>query len=334
MSQIAAQLNEVWNALRAGKGQRDEALVEVRIRNLRGIWDLRFPFDYPVSVLAGPNGSGKSTVLFACACAYRVPGRGPGDLAPGRLFPNFVSRQPAVRSDPAPQTQLEFHYLHRGARRSMTWRRGKSWSRRGDAQPERQVYLRTLANLTSPGEVRSILQLGRKQVRTETISPDLLIFAHRILPWRYQRLNLISGQPSRDLLFAEIEGTGETRYSEFHMSSGERTIVRISKDVSGLENALVLIDEEANEWKSTRITGLRHTGRQWPFHRRGDIGACRPALEYPNRSSLREVSHTAAASTQKSAASSGNSLSTSGPSSVISTGCSSFTPSGPSSAPT
>ena len=54
MSQIAAQLNEVWNALRASKGQRDEALVEVRIRNLRGIWDLRFPFDYPVSVLAGP----------------------------------------------------------------------------------------------------------------------------------------------------------------------------------------------------------------------------------------------------------------------------------------
>ena len=243
MSQIAAQLNEVWNALRASKGQRDEALVEVRIRNLRGIWDLRFPFDYPVSVLAGPNGSGKSTVLFACACAYRVPGRGPGDSAPGRLFPNFVSRQPAVRSDPAPQTQLEFHYLHRGARRSMTWRRGKSWSRRGDVQPERQVYLRTLANLTSPGEVRSILQLGRKHVRTETISPDLLIFAHRILPWRYQSLDLISGQPSRDLLFAEIEGAGETRYSEFHMSSGERTIVRISKDISDLENALVLIDE-------------------------------------------------------------------------------------------
>ena len=196
MSQIAAQLNEVWNALRAGKGQRDEALVEVRIRNLRGIWDLRFPFDYPVSVLAGPNGSGKSTVLFACACAYSVPGRRPGDFAPSRLFPNFISRQPAVRSDPAPETRIEFHYLHRGARRSMTWRRGKSWSRKGDAQPERQVYLRTLANLTSPSEVRSILQLGRKQVRTETISPDLLIFAHRILPWRYQSLNLKSSASS------------------------------------------------------------------------------------------------------------------------------------------
>ena len=79
--------------MRASRGQRDEALEEVRITNLRAIDDLRIPFDYPVSVLAGPNGSGKSTVLFACACAYRVPGRRSGHFAPGRLFPNFTSRQ-------------------------------------------------------------------------------------------------------------------------------------------------------------------------------------------------------------------------------------------------
>ena len=77
MSLISRELREVWDALRAAKGQRDDDLAEVRIRNLRGMWDLRFPFDYPVTVLAGPNGSGKSTVLFACACAYRVPGRDP-----------------------------------------------------------------------------------------------------------------------------------------------------------------------------------------------------------------------------------------------------------------
>ena len=245
MPQIDRELNEVWDALRASRGQRDEALVEVRITNLRGIDHLRFPFEYPVSVLAGPNGSGKSTVLFACACAYRVPGRRSGDFAPSRLFPNFISQQPTVQSDPAQETELEFHYLHGGDRRFMTLWRGKSWRRKGDgnSQPERLVYLRTLANLTSPSEVRSILQLGRKQVRTEAIDPELLMFAHRILPWRYQNLGLIRGQSSRDLLFAEIDDAGETRYSEFHMSSGERTIVRISKDISRLENALVLIDE-------------------------------------------------------------------------------------------
>ena len=243
MPPIDRALNEVWDALRASRGQRVEALEEVRITNLRGIEDLRIPFDYPVSVLAGPNGSGKSTVLFACACAYRMPGRRSGDFAPSQLFPNFISRQSAVRSDPAQETELEFNYLHRNERRSMILRRRKTWSRSGDAQPEREVYLRTLANLTSPSEVRSILQLGRKQVQTEAISAELLIFAHRILPWQYRNVDLISGKSSRDLLFAEIDDADETCYSEFHMSSGERTIVRISKDVSRLENALVLIDE-------------------------------------------------------------------------------------------
>ena len=50
----------------------------------------------------------------------------------------------------------------------MTWKRGRHWtrsfmSRNGERQPARQVYLRTLANLTNPFEVRSVLQLGRKQ---------------------------------------------------------------------------------------------------------------------------------------------------------------------------
>ena len=243
MPRIARELNEVWDALRRSRGQRDEALEEVRITNLRGFENLPIRFDFPVSVLAGPNGSGKSTVLFACACAYRVPGRRSGDFAPGRLFPNFISQQLDVRSDPAPETELDFHYLHRGNRQSMLWKRGKSWSRSGSPLPEREVYLRTLANLTSPSEVRSILQLGRREVRTEAIGPDLLIFAHRILPWRYRNLDLISGQSTRDLLFARLDDAGETHYSEFHMSSGERTIVRISKDISRLENALVLIDE-------------------------------------------------------------------------------------------
>ena len=251
MSLIARELRKVWNALRASNGYREEALTSVRIRKLRGIWDIRFPLEYPVSVLAGPNGCGKSTVLFACACAYQVPGGASRDFTPGRLFPNFASRQPAVSSDTPQRTELEFRYLHQGNDVAMTWRRRKSWTRsftsrnRGvlpQAQPQRQVYLRTLANLTNPSELRSVLQLGRKQVETETLSPELLIFAHRILPWRYRKLALISGSTS-DLLFAEVEGLGDTGYSEFHMSSGERSILRISKDISRLENALVLIDE-------------------------------------------------------------------------------------------
>ena len=122
--------------------------------------------------------------------------------------------------------------------------------RRGGVQPERQLYLRTLANLTNPSEVRSFLQLARQEFDAETISSDMLIFAHRILSNRYRTLSAINNPRGRELLFAEIEKLTEqdqsshpTRYSEFHMSSGERAILRISKDISNLRNALILIDE-------------------------------------------------------------------------------------------
>ena len=249
MSLITRQLEEVWSALRVSENQRRHVLQEVRLRNLRGIKDLRVPFSYPVSVLAGPNGCGKSTVLFACACAYSVPGRGPKEFVPSSLFPNFTDRLglAGALSDAAERTELEFHYLHDGERLSMVWKRGKTWNRsfmgrKGGKRPKRSLYLRTLGNLTNPSEVRSVLQIGRKQYQAEHLTSDLLIFAHRILRKRYQRLSVISAQ-ARDLLFAEVEGEGDVRYSEFHMSSGERTILRMSKDISHLEDALILIDE-------------------------------------------------------------------------------------------
>ena len=129
----------------------------------------------------------------------------------------------------------------------MLWKRGKGWNRsymgrKGGRQPERQLYMRTLANLTNPSEVRSLLQLVRQDLQTEQITDDLLIFAHRVLPKRYRNLSRITTH-TRDLLFAELEGASEAKYSEFHMSSGERAILRISKDISSLQDALILIDE-------------------------------------------------------------------------------------------
>ena len=254
MALLERELSQVWDALRGQSRQRINFLEEVRIRKLRGIDDLRVPLDYPVSVLAGPNACGKSTVLFACACAYRVPGRPVRAFSPSSLFPNFTSSATAFQDSPV-ETELEFHYLDNGERSSMMWRRGRgrgrgrgrSWARsymgrKGGQQPERGLYMRTLANLTNPSEVRSILQIARQPLETEQVTDDLLIFAHRVLPRRYRNLSRITAQ-TRDLLFAELEGSSQASYSEFHMSAGERAILRISKDISGLSDALILIDE-------------------------------------------------------------------------------------------
>ena len=246
MALIDRDLTAVWDALRSQSTQRANALTEVRLRNLRGIRSLPVPFGYPVCVLAGPNGCGKSTVLFACACAYEVPGSGPRDYVPTSLFPNFTGGGAGLQDTPE-KTEIEFHYLADGERTAMVWRRNKSWNRsfmgrKNGQQPKRQLYLRTLANLTSPSEVRSLLQLARQDLNAEQISADLLILAHRVLPRRYRSLSRIASS-SKELLFAEQEGGRAARYSEFHMSAGERAILHISKDISGLNDALILIDE-------------------------------------------------------------------------------------------
>lgn len=247
MSILDASLRKTWDSLRARKQVSNDFLDEVRLRNLRGIRNLRVAFDHPVSVIAGPNGCGKSTVLFACAAAYAPAGRSVRAHTPAALFPGFTAGREGGFADAAGETELEFHYLADGVRCSMVWKKGRSWSRgfmgrKGMRQPGRELYLRTLANLTNPSEVRGILQLGRGTFEAEEITPELLLFARRILPQEYRGVSLIRGR-NRDLLFAGLKHRDAVRYSEFHMSAGERAILRMSKDVSSLKRALILIDE-------------------------------------------------------------------------------------------
>lgn len=244
MSMTQHNFSQVWDQLRAKKPQLSQFLESVRISNLRGIRDLQINLGYPVSVIAGPNGSGKSTVLFAAACAYDVPGV--RDYSPAVLFPNLKARADKAVSDQLGNPSFEYYFVDKGNRIGMVWRRLKSWSksfmgRKAGRQPQRDLYLRTLANLTSPSEVRSILQIGNQAFRNEDLDADLIAFAHRVLPFKYRGLNLLTVK-GKDLLFAHREDA-QTAYSEFHMSAGERALLRISKDISRLRNALILIDE-------------------------------------------------------------------------------------------
>ena len=216
------------------------------IDGIRGINDLRVGFDCPVSVIAGGNASGKSTVLFAAACAYKVPGAGVRDFVPSTLFPDY---RPSVghRQDDRLETTIEFQYATPKGRRAMRWRRSKAWSRsflgrQGAKQPERSVYLRTLSNLSNPSEVRSVLGMSHLGVApAESPLTALQVdFAQRMLPFDYAAVvHLSSG--AKSLLFAEQ--TGGAAYSELHMAAGERAILRLAAEIAQLRDALVLIDE-------------------------------------------------------------------------------------------
>ena len=240
------RLRQLWDQLRGKKSHLPHFLSEIRLQGLRGIDGLQVEFDYPVSVIAGGNASGKSTVLFAAACAYKVPGAGVKDFVPSTLFPNYRPKL-GGREDGRREIILDFEYSTPDGRRSMRWRHDKSWNRsffgrKSATQPERPLYLRTLSNLSNPSEVRGVLSMSRlSSPPDETLlTAAQIAFAQQMLPFRYSEVvNLSSG--NKRLLFAAQEGGAA--YSELHMAAGERAILRMSQEIAQLEGALVLIDE-------------------------------------------------------------------------------------------
>ena len=245
---LERRFRDLWERLQGKKPHLPHFLAEIRLEGIRGVGDVRIRFDYPVSVIAGGNASGKSTVLFAAACAYKVPGAGVRDFVPSTLFPDYRPKVGA-REDPKQEIVIEFDYATPDGRRSMRWRRSKGWNRsflgrKNATQPVRPVYLRTLSNLSNPSEVRGVLSMSRLRSapRETPLTASQIAFAQQMLPFRYAEVvNLSGGSGTRNLLFAEQEG-GAT-YSELHMAAGERAILRLSREIAQLEGALVLIDE-------------------------------------------------------------------------------------------
>ena len=243
---LERRLEELWRDLQGKKPHLPHFLSEIRLDGIRGFKNLRVMFDYPVSVIAGGNTTGKSTVLFAAACAYKVPGAGVKDFVPSTLFPDYRPKL-GERQDMRQQITVEFNYLTLDGPLSMRWRRAKGWNRsffgrKNASQPERQVYLRTLSNLSNPAEVRSVLNMSRLKSKPEEtpLTAAQIEFAHQMLPFRYSEVvDLSSG--NKNLLFAAQEGGAS--YSELHMAAGERAILRLSQEITQLEGALVLIDE-------------------------------------------------------------------------------------------
>lgn len=244
---IERRLRELWDSLQGKKPHLPHFLSEIYLDGIRGLDDLRVLFDYPVSVIAGGNATGKSTVLFAAACAYKVPGAGIKDFVPSTLFP-YYSPKLGDRQDILQRITLEFNYQTPDGIRSMRWRRNKGWSRsffgrQNASQPERPVYLRTLSNLSNPSEVRGFLNsMSRLKANPQetALTPSQIEFVHQMLPFRYSEVvDLSDGK--KNLLFAAQEGGAV--YSELHMAAGERALLRLSKEIAQLDGALVLIDE-------------------------------------------------------------------------------------------
>ena len=254
LNAIEHELRLVWDQLRGKKKHLPYFLEEISLENIRVFRKrVKIKFDYPVSVIAGENGSGKTTLLMAAACAYDDP---KGRIYPSTVFPRFYPKEENFPKDQFMKTVIEFTYTHDGRILLMSWKQGKDgrWNRsffgrKKASWPKRRVYLRTLAQLTHPSEIRKYLTLAQKKdIRIDHIDPYLISMAERVLEISYEEVLKISRENAqgRGLLFAKLPD--ETEYSEFHMAAGERSILWLSMILSDpeMENALVLIDEIEN----------------------------------------------------------------------------------------
>ena len=249
---IERRLRELWENLQGKKPHLPHFLSAIYLDGIRGLDNLRVLFDYPVSVIAGGNATGKSTVLFAAACAYKDV----KDCVPSTLFPDYRSKF-GERQDVSQKITMEFNYQTQEGMRSMRWQRAKGWNRsflgrKNASQPERPVYLRTLSNLRNPSEVHGVLSMSRLKFEPEETPPTALQieFALQILWVRYPEVvNWSRGV--KNLLF----GTQEDRtvYPKLQTAAGEYAILRLSKEITQLEGALILIDDV-----ETRVHPLLH----------------------------------------------------------------------------
>lgn len=236
----------LWRQMQAKKSHMPHFLAAVEVDGLRGLRDLRVVFDYPVSAIAGGNATGKTTVLFAAACAYAVPGAANRDFVPSTLFPSY-SPSAGAHSDTLGDISLAYDYATPDGGYRMRWRKLKSWNwsyfgRKSASQPERDVCLRTLSNLTNPSEVRGVLSMSRASTApAETpLTAAEVNFAQRVLPFVYDEVVDLQSSKKRLLFAARHDGPS---YSELHMASGERAVMHLAHQVTHMSDALVLIDE-------------------------------------------------------------------------------------------
>ena len=245
------KLRDLWDKVRRKRFDMQDFLTEVHLEGagdrpvgVRGVRDLRAKFNYPVSVIVGKNGSGKSTVLFAAACAYKAPGADREGFVPSEFFPDYQPKQ-GTRGDQGVETVLHYGYSTPDGLRSMMWKRStRSWNRRFSShlkasQPERQVFLRTLGNLTNPSG-RGMSRMNAEP-RESPLTVSQIKFTEGLLPFNYSEVIDLSGNSKENLLVATQKNG--VAYSELHMATGERGILRLSQDIADAQGALVLIDE-------------------------------------------------------------------------------------------
>ena len=218
-------------------------LMSVFFKKLKGLHDVKFVFEKPLTAIMGVNGAGKTTVIHALACVYRPPEGGHGE---DHRFPEFF-----VPNTDALWQGSEFHVVNEkneDGRKAVQSSRKFSkpedrWNPHYAERLPRNVYyigINTCLPEIEKEKKHSLIEYT-SEVKNDRISRKITEEAAYILNKSYTTL-LENTYNTKHFTGVSLQ-TG-LRYSSLSMGTGEQRTIKILEKVLNAEPySLILIDE-------------------------------------------------------------------------------------------
>jgi len=232
-------------------------LLSVRViaGKVRGLENIQFDFNYPITAIAGRNGSGKTTLLALAACAFhntRLGFRLLGRKNSYYTFSDFfiqTSEEVSVAG-----IGIQYQILHNKwhSPKNPTRRIGPGWQSRikrhggrwsnYDSRVKRTVVYLGIDRIVPDAE-RSVSKSYRRlfqPVNAQGWEDDVRAIVGRILSTDYEYF----GHKQHSKYRIPLVKSGKTTYSGFNMGAGEESLFElfsITKECP--DGSLIVIDE-------------------------------------------------------------------------------------------
>ena len=218
-------------------------LMSAFFRELKGLKDVNFVFEKPLTAIMGVNGSGKTTVIHALACSYQPLENENGE---DHKFSDFF-----VPNTDALWKGSEFCIVNKKIEKDKETilpprkyeKAFDRWRPRYANRPKRNVYYIGIDSCLPEIEKNNTQNRVNytSKCRNDKISKKIITEAAAILNKNYHELLENTFQKKH---FTGVELNSGLRYSSLSMGTGEQRTIKILEKIFNAEAySLILIDE-------------------------------------------------------------------------------------------
>jgi energy-coupling factor transporter ATP-binding protein EcfA2 len=228
-------------------------LASIRITGepgLRGIRELKIPFEYPLTVICGKNGSGKTTILSLAALGFHSPPnhiplnarRKPklGQNFTYYTFSDFFFRGP---TDPD-LTGIEITWQYKGDAEPITVKkRTRTWMKY-ERRPIRAVHYLGVSRIVPAierGAVRTYFRPTAKSGKPQPLNTKTMGRLNEIMGRAYEGAELVSAAGYR---IRQARNETSTPYTSFNMGAGEDLLIDLLYVLQECPQGSLIVIEE------------------------------------------------------------------------------------------